>query len=231
MNKPIFKLTERVFWALAAICLVAWSGHQVRVVLAQEKALADLNYPAVNGETDGRGLFDLPDAEARDKPDQTLWSAQRISRHSETLATSQELRAIGLLSIPAVNIRVAVFDGVEESVLDLGAGRVPGTARIGDPGNLAVAGHRDGFFRGLKNIALGDSISLSHRDGVDSYVVTSRSIVRPDDISVIQPTDRSVITLITCYPFYFLGSAPERFIVRAEKIEPDAVFSNRNTGD
>lgn len=223
MNRQIFKLTEWAFWAVAAICLIAWSGHQVRAVLAQERAIAQMNYPDVDHDADEGSVLEMPD--------HSLWSTHRISRHAETLATIPTPRAIGLLSIPAVDIRVAVFDGVEESVLDLGAGRVPGTARIGEFGNIAVAGHRDGFFRSLKDISIGDRISLSHDGGVESYVVTSRTIVRPDDVSVIQPTDQSVITLITCYPFYFLGSAPERFIVRAEKTDAAADFFDRDTGD
>lgn len=223
MNRQIFKLTEWTFWAVAAICLIAWSGYQVRAVLAQERAIAQMNDPDVARNAE--------DGNVLETPDRSLWSAHRISRHAETLATTSAPRAIGLLSIPAVDIRVAVFDGIEESVLDLGAGRVPGTARVGQSGNIAVAGHRDGFFRRLKDIAIGDGISLAHDGGVDSYVVTSRTIVRPDDVSVIQPTDESVMTLITCYPFYFLGSAPERFIVRAEKIDGDTDFFDRNTGD
>ena len=94
-------------------------------------------------------------------------------------------------------------------------GHVEGTALPGTAGNIAVAAHRDGFFRGLKDIKIGDQIELTTLEGQQTFVVSKLDIVDPFQVSVLDPTDEPVLTLITCYPFYFVGSAPERFIVRA----------------
>ena len=101
--------------------------------------------------------------------------------------------------------------------MDRGAARIEGTAMPGAPGNFGVAGHRDGYFRVLKDIELGDEINVTTAEGLETYVVQELSIVDPTAIEVLDPTDQQSITLVTCYPFYFVGHAPERFIVRAVK--------------
>ena len=101
--------------------------------------------------------------------------------------------------------------------MDRGAARIDGTAMPGEPGNLGVAGHRDGYFRVLKDIELGDEITITTVDGLESYVVQELLIVDPTAIEVLHPTVQQSVTLVTCYPFYFVGHAPERFIVRAVK--------------
>jgi sortase A len=93
----------------------------------------------------------------------------------------------------------------------------PDTALPGEPGNIAIAGHRDGFFRSLKDVRAGDVIELSDAGRPSAYVVEGTWIVQPDDVSVLDPTTAPSITLVTCYPFYFVGSAPQRFIVRATR--------------
>jgi sortase A len=94
-------------------------------------------------------------------------------------------------------------------------GRIIGTARLGEAGNTGIAGHRDGFFRGLKDIAPGDRVDLALTNQTSHYVVESIRITTPDDVSVLQPTPKASLTLVTCYPFYFVGSAPQRYIVSA----------------
>ncbi|MDH3281423.1 MAG: class D sortase, partial [Gammaproteobacteria bacterium] len=149
------------------------------------------------------------------EPDRSLWSEQRIAAYERSKTTSDALSPRALLSIPSVGIRVAVFDGTTDRVLNLGAGRVPGTGDFGSAGNVALAGHRDGFFRGLKDVAIGDDITLRHGNGMVSYRVTELFVVDPDAVHVLEPTQEATLTLITCYPFYFVGNAPQRFIVRA----------------
>ena len=94
--------------------------------------------------------------------------------------------------------------------------RVKGTARIDAVGNLGIAGHRDGFFRPLKDIVVGDNMELLTNTRSVNYRVTSIDIVDPGDVSVVSPTKKATITLVTCYPFYFVGHAPKRYIVKAE---------------
>ena len=114
-----------------------------------------------------------------------------------------------------MRLEVPVFDGTDDLTLNRGAGRIIGTARLGEPGNTGIAGHRDGFFRGLKDIAAGDKLDLVTLGRTERYTVTAIQITTPEDVSVLGPTDTPSLTLVTCYPFYFVGSAPQRFIVRA----------------
>ena len=94
-------------------------------------------------------------------------------------------------------------------------GRIIGTARLGEAGNTGIAGHRDGFFRGLKDIAPGDTVELKLPSQVYQYVVENIQITSPDDVNVLRPKAEASLTLVTCYPFYFVGSAPQRYIVSA----------------
>lgn len=122
---------------------------------------------------------------------------------------------VGKLEIPRVGISVMVLQGVEEGTLHLGAGHVPGTPLPGIEGNVAIAGHRDTFFRKLEGIQPGDHIEFSTRSGIFSYTVSFTEIVEPQDTRVIESRGVPELTLISCYPFYFIGAAPHRFIVRA----------------
>jgi sortase A len=122
---------------------------------------------------------------------------------------------VGRIEIPRLSLSNMIVEGVAEPELRLGLGHIPGTALPGERGNVAIAGHRDTFFRPLRNICLNDSIQLVTLDGTYGYRVVSTRIVDPADVQVLNPTRRDTLTLVTCYPFYFVGSAPKRFIVRA----------------
>jgi sortase A len=148
-------------------------------------------------------------------PDQELWNARRIKDYEDSLEAVKEL-PLAILTIDKFNLQVPVYNGTEEVNLNRGVGRIKGTARIDGEGNLGIAGHRDGFFRPLKDIVVGDSMELLTTKGAVSYKVTSIVIVDPGDISVLAPTKNATITLVTCYPFYFVGHAPKRYIVKAE---------------
>ena len=160
--------------------------------------------------------FDTPQAQQSPgigNVDFILWSPQRIRAFKESLVGRQP--ALAVLRIPKLRLEAPVFDGTDELTLNRGIGRILGTAQLGHPGNVGLAGHRDGFFRGLKDIAPGDVIELTIPGRSDSYVVTDIQITTPEDVSVLRPTADTSLTLVTCYPFYFVGSAPQRYIVRA----------------
>ncbi|RZU41166.1 class D sortase [Edaphobacter modestus] len=144
----------------------------------------------------------------------SLWSDKRIHAYNASLSHAFGT-PLALLSIPKIHLEVPVFDGTDDLTLDRGVGRIVGTAHPGQPGNLGIAGHRDGFFRGLKDVAPGDEIKLVFPDAEATYVVDQITVVTPQDVSVLQPGPISSITLVTCFPFYFVGSAPERYIVSA----------------
>jgi sortase A len=114
---------------------------------------------------------------------------------------------------------VPVLEGTDELTLNRAVGHIEDTARPGVDGNAGIAGHRDGFFRGLMNLVAGDAIELESLDGTESYRIERTWIVNPDDVSVLDPTPGRSLTLVTCYPFYFIGSAPQRYIVRAVRVD------------
>jgi len=124
--------------------------------------------------------------------------------------------AVAMLAIPRLGMSTVVVEGAGEHELKLGPGHVRGTSLPGDGGNVGVAGHRDTFFRPLRLIGKNDTIQMTTHDREYLYKVVSTEIVRPEDVRVLYPTGREVLTLITCYPFDFVGAAPKRFIVRAE---------------
>lgn len=158
--------------------------------------------------------------------DQVEWSPERKAEYQHALQQDAG-ETLAVLRIPARNIEVPVFDSTDETALNRGSGHVTGTALPGEKGNVAIAAHRDGFFRGLKDIEIGDEIELMTLGGREMYRVSDLQIVDPLDISVLDPTGESVITLITCYPFYYVGAAPERFVVRATLVNKEN--QNENT--
>jgi sortase A len=125
---------------------------------------------------------------------------------------------IGRLDIPRLDISVMVMEGDDARTLKTAVGHLPDTALPWEAGNSAIAGHRDTFFRPLKDIRTGDEIRLTSPRGEFVYRVRSTRIVSPQDLSVLAPTAASTLTLVTCYPFYYVGAAPKRFIVQAEPL-------------
>ena len=149
--------------------------------------------------------------------DQTLWSENRIAKYQESL--SQPFAPpLAVLRIPKIGLKVAVLPGTDELTLNRAVGLIAGTAVPGTAGNAGIAGHRDGFFRGLKEIVTGDRLEIETTAGKQEYRVTSIRIVDPTAVEVLAPSSHPVLTLVTCYPFYFVGKAPQRYIVRAEII-------------
>ncbi len=147
-------------------------------------------------------------------PDFSLWSERRIKDYEESLAAHFN-PAIAILRIPRIKLEVPVMEGTDDLILNRGVGHVAHTANPGENGNSAIAGHRDGFFRGLKDVGLGDTIELVTPQRTVTYLIDRIRVVDPSDVSVLQPTASPTLTLVTCYPFYFLGSAPKRYIVQA----------------
>ena len=125
---------------------------------------------------------------------------------------------VGRLEIPRLGVSVMVVEGVEDSDLKRAAGHIPGTALPGEPGNVGIAAHRDTFFRPLRSIHRNDTITVSTLQGAYRYRVVSAKVVAPEDVQVLYPTGRDVLTLVTCFPFDYVGSAPRRFIVRADRL-------------
>jgi sortase A len=125
---------------------------------------------------------------------------------------------LGTLAAPALHLSAPVLEGSDDGTLSRGAGHIEDTPFPGEPGNIGIAGHRDTVFRPLKHAKVGDTLELATADRRYRYTITKTLIVGPDDVYVLDPTTSPTLTLVTCYPFEFIGHAPRRFIVQAELI-------------
>jgi sortase A len=160
---------------------------------------------------------------SEDSVDFSLWSNQRIRAFTESLKKQEP--AIAVLDLNRLNIRVAVFEGTDDWALNRGAGWIEGTARPGETGNTGIAAHRDGFFRALKDVQTGDLIELQMQHKTLVYRVKKTEIIQPEEVRVLLPRSEPTLTLVTCYPFYYVGSAPQRFIVQSTLQETKPIHS------
>ena len=136
----------------------------------------------------------------------------------ETLAPGE---LVGRIEIPRLHLSAIVLEGDDDGTLKLGVGHVPGTALPDRPGNVALAAHRDSYFRPLRRIRPSDAIEMTTARRTYRYRVDSVDIVEPSDVAVLRDTGRPSLTLVTCYPFWWVGNAPKRFVVRASRIDAD----------
>jgi len=148
------------------------------------------------------------------KVDFSLWSQQRVAAYERSLAQHVD-PPLAVLRISKFHLEVPVLEGTDDLTLDRGVGHILGTVRPGEDGNVGIAGHRDGFFRVLKDVEPGDTIDLLTTLRTEQYVVDQILLVKPSDVSVLETSANRSLTLVTCYPFYFIGSAPQRYIVQA----------------
>ena len=212
MARPM-KTLERLLFAIGAALIVFYVG--VLAFRAVGSRLAVQSFEAAK-ESQSK-----PESAPRPKVavelpstavDVRRWAVKRIAAYRESLGR-QFAPPLAVLRAPSVGIETPVFDGTDELVLNRGAGRIVGTSRPGEAGNVGIAGHRDGFFRALKGIAIGDTLTLDTGASTDVYVVKNITIVDKTDVSVLAQTTQPSMTLVTCYPFYYLGDAPRRYIV------------------
>jgi len=142
---------------------------------------------------------------------------EHVRRNAAAAPAPADGGALGEIQIPRLGLTAMVVQGETPAILRRAVGHLVDTALPGEPGNVVLAGHRDTFFRPLRRVQVGDAIMLKTRGGDFEYLVESTAVVQPSDISVLQPTAGRTLTLVTCFPFSYLGSAPDRFIVRARE--------------
>ena len=159
----------------------------------------------------GKSFDQLPDTSAFDF---TLWAEGRIKKYRETLAMDLGV-PMAILRVPKLQLEVPVLEGTSDAVLDRAVGRIEGTVQPGQAGNAGIAGHRDGVFRGLKDLQVGDWLEVETLAGIYSYQIDTITIVSPNQVDLLESSPEAMLTLVTCYPFYFVGKAPERYVVRA----------------
>lgn len=199
---------ERAMWSSGAIALALYAAASFSGTLAARRSV---------------GQFEAQQASLAvpaTTPDQSLWSPERVRAWRASLAADRTPLAV--LRIPRIALEVPVLAGTDEWTLNRAVGHIDGTAQPGASGNAGIAGHRDSFFRVLKDVREGDFVELDTLTQSVTYRVERTWIVDPEDVSVLDPTSTPSVTLVTCYPFYFVGSAPRRFIVRAALAETRA---------
>ena len=207
-------VVERAAWILGLGAFAIWAALYVAGVLGSQQDLqrfAALRASQLTQPAPAENARSLPQVAT---PDLSLWDLKRVTAWRATL-TRPAPPPLAVLRIPRLRLEVAVLPGTDDFVLDRAVGHIDDTALPGMDGNSGIAGHRDGFFRGLKGIAAGDAIEVETLTERQMYHVERTWIVTPDDVSVLDPTPIPSLTLVTCYPFYYIGSAPQRFIVRA----------------
>jgi len=161
-----------------------------------------------------------PDFENTGEPDTSLWAPGRLADYKASLQ-AQLPSVLGVLEVPSVGLKVPVYSTNSELVMDRGAGIIDGMSYPHEPGNIGISGHRDGYFRVLKDVQVGDAIVLQSLEGEKRFRIDATQVVAIADTTLLRDTDDQTVTLVTCYPFYFVGHAPKRFIVTATLDTPN----------
>ena len=212
-----WKNTERLLLIVGVLLIVSMLAayiHRTILFRAELRRFQD----SQSRQPGGIATDFSPAAEGRS--DFGTWSEKRILAY-RTQPGEHIDPPLAVLRISKVHLEVPVLEGTDDLILNRGVGHIRWHSPPGEDGNIGIAGHRDGFFRVLKDVRPGDTIELSTSSRTDTYIVDQTVIVHPDDVSVLQPRSISSLTLVTCYPFYFVGSAPERYIVQASMVDRD----------
>jgi len=218
---------ERSFGFLGVILLISFVGAMICRDVTLQQGLRDFDKSQLVMIPSPRELFE-GDGDG-ERVDVRLWSQQRIQAYRASLGVTKNV-PLAVLRLDRFKTRVPVYEGTDDLALNRGAGWIIGTARPGETGNVGIACHRDGAFRALKDIAIGDVIELTTTGAKATYAVDQIEIVYPENVGVLLPRPLPSITLTTCYPFYFMGDAPQRFIVHAalrQQINNQQIYQQR----
>lgn len=251
-RRPWARRLEIVLWLAGALTLgwVGWGYLDARLYQQRQERLLEeaLASPSLDagaavdtrggaaGESDPVGIpagelagtAPGSSAGAVSPPRVLPGESPRLARTTATrdsgrsASTRPALEALGRVVVPRLGLEVMVADGIDAHTLRRAAGHIPGTSRLGSGGNVGIAGHRDSWFRPLKDVRAGDEVVVTTPGAVSRYRVEWAEVVVPDDTSALRPTTYPALTLVTCYPFYYVGTAPDRFVVRARLVESRA---------
>ncbi len=217
LSSKLKKYVSHLFLLAGIVLLTFCAGAKLREVVLSRIALRQFQAARNDVREDRR----TPVPPTAATPDFVLWSQQRIKQYEESLK-QQIATPIAVIRINRIGVEAPVLEGTDDLILNRGVGHIRGTALFGQHGNVGIAGHRDGFFRGLKNVKTGDHIEVEESDRVETYVVDRLQIVTPRNVSILRSDGKATLTLVTCYPFYYVGPAPQRFIVHAALIASEA---------
>jgi sortase A len=206
-------LAERVLFGVGIALVSSWLAMTLYAAAASRLSLREFDR-AEAAVRESQAATSSED----DEPEFSLWDSRRVAAYKKSLI-DWKAAPLAVMRVERLGLRVPIFEGTGDLQLNRGAGWIEGTARPPGQGNIGVAGHRDGFFRPLKDAKLGDRIELKTTESTTVYVVDEITIVSPQDVHVLQPRARPSLTLVTCYPFYFVGNAPQRYIVQASVVD------------
>ena len=211
-RRPTAHTLEWVLVLLGLVCLVWYDVNTYRAIRYQRQQALELARAMERAKLETPAPANPAGSNAATPENPT------IERSIPSSKSKGDHQLIGRLEIPRLQLSVMVVDGDDEATLKVAAGHLPDTPLPWEFGNSAVAGHRDSFFRPLSQVKMNDNLRLVTPHGEFHYVVSSMRIVKPDDLSVLAQNGRSALTLVTCYPFSYVGRAPKRFIVHADHV-------------
>jgi sortase A len=203
MSVRTMRVLEKALWTAGALLVLVYVIARADSAMGSRAALA--SFATMSG----------PSYE----PQYRFWSQERIKAYHAS-ATRDAGPLVGILQIPSLDLVVPLYGDTSELHLNRGVGLIEGMASPGEPGNMGIAGHRDGFFRVLRDIRKGHRLEVHTADSRYVYEVSGVSIVDANDAALLAPTREASLTLVTCYPFYFVGPAPRRFVVRSLLVSP-----------
>lgn len=239
-TQKILRWGEYLLLTMGFICL-GWVGYSyVESYFFQSyenytlQEMLKGRQPSLSGYMDsvlsGRGDYAGQKTDS-DNPEATAQVQDRTSESSARARVARPVNGLlGRIEIPRLKISAIVREGADLKTLKHAVGHIPDTALPGQPGNFAIAAHRDTFFRNLRGVKKGDRIQMVTPSGTFEYQVESTKIVWPSNVEVLKPTAEPAVTLVTCYPFNYVGSAPKRFIVRARQVETEAKATDEQKG-
>jgi len=201
---------SRLLMAFGAACLLFYAFSTIRTSLFQREAKAQLERSMAAPVP--------PEVPVPAAPESPTITRPAAPSKSSALARGS---VIGRVDVPRLHLSAAIAEGDDDSTLDNAVGHLPDTPLPWQAGNSAFAAHRDGLFRPLRDVQVNDEIKMVTARGEFVYRVKKTQVVNPEDVWVLAPTRAATITLITCYPFSFVGHAPQRFIVQAERVVPE----------
>jgi LPXTG-site transpeptidase (sortase) family protein len=210
------RVVERLLFLVAAVAFVWYAAARTEASREQAALSAELERASAALQEASTEAVAPPDVDGAGIDEKV---PVRIARRAAARRAPEHV--VARIEMPRLRLSAYAREGVDLSTLRGSVGHVPGTALPGEAGNAAFAAHRDTFFRPLKNVREGDAITVTTPRGTFRYTVSGTQIVDPSDVWVLQPTADATLTFVTCYPFDYIGSAPQRFIVRARLVEPE----------
>jgi LPXTG-site transpeptidase (sortase) family protein len=222
-SNPIKKLAEAVCWIIAVLALGWFAYVQAEAYFFQGEQSRRLDALLHNRNTSAAVGSALSDAAGPSADEVLPFPAQPAGESSASVPTAPRPRVynaapgdlLGRIEIPRLHVSATIIEGDDTDDLRHSVGHIPGTALPWESGNIGLAGHRDSFFRSIGNLRDGDQIVLTTIRGTFQFRAAEFAIVKPDDVGVLSSVQQPALTLVTCYPFHYIGSAPKRFVIRA----------------